>query len=182
MLFFFRIKQHVRRVKGPLPKYFINIRLLEAVDAMPTTTDILGAVPTNVGPLTTAFAQPTSCVDNRNTWIAVSRSGSPHLIGVPTCDGPTRSDCYPSGTKLESAYSATTERQLLAYYSPGLECPSGWTTAGTTAAGGKATGIFTTNMFPRNGKDSDYPQDAPLAAEYGFMLDPSETLVWCCPS
>lgn len=149
---------------------------------MPTTTDILGAVPTNVGPLTTAFAQPTSCLDSRSTWIGASFRGSTKLIGAPTCGGPTRSDCYPSGAKRESAYSATTDRSLLPYYSPGLECPSGWTTAGTTAAGGQAAGIFTTNMFPRNGQDSDFPQSAPYPAKFAFMLDPSETLVWCCPS
>lgn len=145
---------------------------------MPTATNVLGYIPNNLGPLTTPAALPATCADNRYTYVGLSTTDQIFPIGNLGCPTSVRSECIPSGSK---AMSMENGRYSLNYYSPGYECPSGWTTAGVTASGGKAEGVFTTPLeLPVFGPGQ--PVVLPVYAQNAAMLDKAETLVWCCPS
>lgn len=64
------------------------------------------------------------------------------------------------------------------YFSPGLVCPQGWTTAGKLAHGDGSTitreGVFTTDDATRS-----YPFR--MDEVWLNVLEPDETLAVCCP-
>ncbi|KAH6630031.1 hypothetical protein B0J18DRAFT_474650 [Chaetomium sp. MPI-SDFR-AT-0129] len=112
---------------------------------------------TALGPLTTTWTMPDSC--------------TVHVLNCPTCDGGFRGQqcvstdgrgapqdhttCWPPTTSL-----AGTPRYPFVgwgFYSPGLACPAGYTTACTAQYGG------------RSGWDIE------------FTLIPGETAIGCCP-
>ncbi|KAG2021840.1 hypothetical protein GB937_004388 [Aspergillus fischeri] len=83
----------------------------------------------NRGPLTTAFALPTPCLQTLSTAVY-------EVNGIPQTtmyyghwfDGPGQT-CYPTGTMPTSLLISPTYWGTY-WYSPGLYCPSGWATAG----------------------------------------------------
>jgi hypothetical protein len=97
-------------------------------------------------------------------------------------------DCFPSGSTLDARYSSIRQHPqqgYIAYFSPGIACPAGWTTAGSGArgtAGGafNLSGILTENYFTNL---PSLVEAVPLARPSAVLsvLDPSETVVYCCP-
>ena len=157
---------------------------------MPSTTDHFGDTVTNFGPLTTTYTAPASCA-TETRHIFYGNASSPAMIyAQPTCGWPPYDDCYPSGKKYDNlqdiVYSAPS-RNYIWYFSPGIACPSGWTTAGTLLLAGTTTtdthdrhGVFTED--PHHYHPTEVPiAGFPLGRQWHEILDPGETLAYCCP-
>lgn len=159
---------------------------------MPDST-FFGATLTNLGPVVTPFTPAPSCTDMTQVMVAIQTSESLLLIGSPDCGPPPpQAGCRPYGSEWDELYNGT-ESQLqftLAYNSPGLACPTGWTTAGTIvgpSGWASADGAFTKlPHFPYEQNDDD-EDDSPFGNfvmpidQYVRALEPSETMAWCCP-
>lgn len=127
--------------------------------AMVTTTPVQSVVTVYrtrpiLGPLTTEFTAPPDC-----SFAGVS--GTPLSIGFlgQTCVGDALADastCWPPATP--AAPSATTPLSGWGFYSPGISCPAGHTTA-----------CYATHGF-RTGWDMQY------------TMEEGETAVGCCPT
>lgn len=101
-------------------------------------------------------------------------------------------DCRPSGSALDSLYSSYLADPgplsgEVAYYSPGLMCPSGYATVGlaTKLADGSATSSG--DAFPQAGDDDDDDDSAsfdllnPGLNALVEAMGPGETAIVCCP-
>lgn len=110
---------------------------------------------TNLGPLTTTFTPPPACTINVAgcATCAVAYQGQECLTSIGAADATT---CWPP----TSAGASSVSPPFLGrgFYSPGLICPSGYTSACSATAGGS----------------SAWPVEYPL--NYG------ETAVGCCPT
>ncbi|KAJ5371683.1 hypothetical protein N7517_003689 [Penicillium concentricum] len=156
---------------------------------MPSITITNGLTFNNLGPVTTTFTAAPSCTTAINNYgIGLSES-LPYYLFEAQCTRAGYNGCYPPGTVSEDP---TPDRNPTAifiesYYSPGLYCPSGWKTAGVAARHGDKTVSFSGVL--------DIP--TPIGPDYGpttiasagnpvkllpKLLDPSETLVMCCPN
>ncbi|OAA35917.1 hypothetical protein NOR_07725 [Metarhizium rileyi] len=154
---------------------------------MPTPTQYFGYSVTNAGPLTTRFTPAPSCTTAKpNVFIQTELGETRGLYGFPSCSLPKYEGCLPSGKKfdeLNHQLSVSPHNGNLVYHSPGLRCPSGWKRVGTVQGGAEhATdpdGIFTeiTSTALPNG----IPHHIPRLEAFADILDPSETMVWCCP-
>jgi hypothetical protein len=151
---------------------------------MPTLTSLSGAGLTNLGPLTTTFIPPASCVQsNAQTMFGPS---TPNVLpyGFISCDDlDNERECLPSPSKVATE-TAPPYTQAVNYFSPGIFCPAGWTTAGTAAmpvSGGPTAPPEVSGAFKFN-KDGAVEyighRDHVLLAD---ALVPGETAVECCP-
>nr|RBQ90143.1 hypothetical protein FVER53263_20626 [Fusarium verticillioides] len=162
---------------------------------MPTATYISQASITNFGPLTTTYTAPTSCATATDHLYFPYRDVSEqpeYLWAWPTCTMQLYGKCIPSGDKYDHLITATYAKTLdigfYHYYSPGLYCPANWTTVGkyVKGTGGTAqiTGALTkTESEPvpeRWEPGRPFPTDP--TSVWNQVLEPSETLVVCCPS
>lgn len=107
-----------------------------------------------LGPLTTVFNAPPECA-------LAGVAGTPLSIGFrgQTCVGDTLADesvCWPAATA--AAPSASTPLNGWGFYSPGISCPAGYTTA-CDATQGYRTGW-----------------------QMQFTMEEGETAVGCCPT
>ncbi|RMJ20938.1 hypothetical protein PHISP_08191 [Aspergillus sp. HF37] len=152
---------------------------------MPTLTSLSGAGLTNLGPLTTTFTPPPSCVQsNARTMFGPS---APNVLpyGHISCDNINDNrECLPSPSKVATE-TAPPYTQTVDYFSPGIFCPAGWTTVGTAAmpvSGGPTATPEVSGAFKFN-KDGSVGyighRDHVLLAD---ALVPGETAVECCPS
>ena len=158
---------------------------------MPTATSISQFALTNWGPLTTAFTADPACATSTGILQVGLRNPPGDGIENPDCALSTVGSCFPSGTKLDQlASSVFTEvgHFAIAYFSPGLVCPSGWTTAGAvvkSADGSVSTsGIFAAPPgFTATGRNSDFdgPIFNPIHNVFTAAIDPGETAIACCP-
>ena len=154
---------------------------------MPDST-YFGATLTNLGPLVTPFTSAPSCTESTNLAIATKASDGLHIFGVPDCNVTlSAAGCFPDGSKVDELFDSpkTDLINTLVYHSPGIECPSGWTTAGSIVGPSgwdSASGVFTRPHFPyyNDGRDI-FPQNIGPVDQYVGALEPSETLAWCCP-
>lgn len=158
---------------------------------MPTTSVIDDFVFGNLGPLTTTFTAPASCAtippqpviyQAKNTKYpfpskeAAATTVYPDQwrLGSVRCGEDPRDECIPSAQGYQKSH---VNGQTLAYnyYSPGVYCPSGYTTAGVKA-GTSASGIFTqTGSFT-------VASDVGLNWIAGKSLSPDETMALCVAS
>ncbi|KAF5703232.1 hypothetical protein FGLOB1_9168 [Fusarium globosum] len=157
---------------------------------MPTITEYFGFGLTNHGPLTTTYTPPASCTTVTTDQILFAH---PDFITVsyaaPTCEATSMGKCLPSGSdydKVVSYYNNYGGQGTIDYYSPGIFCPKGWTTAGTLAHGNKTgsverSGVFTETTSTLPGVTVIDP-NMPLEQVWLNALGPSETLAYCCPS
>lgn len=158
---------------------------------MPTVTQEYGYSVTNVGPLTTRFTPAPSCATaTSNVFFETMLGDSRELFGFPHCSAATREGCLPSGKEIDSLARqlfANPHNGNLIYYSPGLRCPSGWTTVGKITGGGDgkprtdATGVFSQSAMPTGDPGGGPANSYPRVLAYIDALAPSETLAWCCP-
>ncbi|KAF5675529.1 hypothetical protein FHETE_2526 [Fusarium heterosporum] len=153
---------------------------------MPTATGYFGYSVHNLGPLTTTFTAPSSCATGTDHVIYANVSSNAVFYGAPTCDFASFADCIPSGKSWDSVYRQTTtfvQGQFL-YYSPGIACPSGWKTAGALARGesGSVSASGVLSYSASNAGGNTYARALHPSEVWLEVLEPSETLVYCCPS
>jgi len=153
---------------------------------MPTATVLSQRTFNNLGPLTTTFTVPASCATLTNNVYITTNKGR-DLLGLD-CNTKTSTlgDCYPSGSSVDAilaSFAGNPERgEQLHYFSPGIQCPSAWTTAGVAAkdASGSlsASGVFTSaSAVLYNSVFVDLVLPNILAAN----LAAGETAAVCCP-
>lgn len=128
---------------------------------------------TNFGPLTTTYTAPEICQsDPANLGIvAFTITGSNYTTTSYDCrqvenryiQNPA---CYPSSSAVQEFQAAALSELYGAYYSPGVICPSAWTTA--------ATGIYP----PADTYSSIPAWVDPMIGN----RDMSATFVYCCPT
>lgn len=102
---------------------------------------------------------------------------------------PTIGSCLPSGAKLDADYSSIDTNVVqtdytLAYYSPGLACPSGWDTVGVATKTGGGSITSSGEGFARpsliEGEDTGYIQNVGSNVLLAGM-DDGDAAVLCCP-
>lgn len=161
---------------------------------MPTATNYFDVAVANLGPLTTTWTAPASCATDTGGWYltALDPDSDRAFVGAKlSCESDGKSvtvdDCYPSNQVAAQQWSTQSGGLFNQYFSPGLHCPSGWTTAGTVVKASSgltgASGVFTKSS---NSTTRDPYSDWPVAfldatRVYEGILEPSETLAWCCP-
>jgi hypothetical protein len=154
---------------------------------MPTATQYFGVAITNLGPLTTTYTAPSSCLTATTDHIQYAISGSlEYVIGSPKCTADSLGKCIPSGSVLDSMVAERFGRQsgqgFQHYYSPGVYCPHGWTTAAVLAHGEKTDSVERSGFFTATANGNwSMPQGMRPDDEWLNILEPSETLAYCCP-
>jgi hypothetical protein len=155
---------------------------------MPTVTSISLENLINLGPLTTTYTAPASCATlANNVWL--STKGDTGFPFVPDCNTLTSTlgPCLPSGSAIDAryaAYSGSPSREFqINYFSPGIHCPSAWTTVGVAEKNSAGTlsssGVFTSPpALVYNDAYVRYPRPVLFMS----LLEPKETAVVCCPS
>ncbi|KAK1762743.1 hypothetical protein QBC33DRAFT_599929 [Phialemonium atrogriseum] len=163
---------------------------------MPTVTTLSQISIFNVGPLTTTFTTPASCI--HDTWLAAPAEGPKTVWYALDCRDVTVNDCAPSTAALKSHIpsdvASNPAAHWIPYYSPGVVCPSGYQTVGV-AVKVNPTSTSMSGMFtrPTSGDDSEDEPTSGDISGHGPMfnpgtnvlmdaLDPGETAVMCCPS
>ena len=149
---------------------------------MPTATEFLGYQFTNLGPLTTTYSPPPSCTTATTDGIEFAKADTPTFVfGWESCSVTTAGKCHPSGSqhdKIKCQAVKTGGMAVFDYFSPGLVCPHGWTTAGKLAHGDGSTitreGIFTTD-------DATPSYPFRIDGVWLNVLASDETLAVCCP-
>ncbi|KAM0261904.1 hypothetical protein ACHAPA_009530 [Fusarium lateritium] len=155
---------------------------------MPTATGYFGVVITNLGPLTTTYTAPSSCLTATTDHIQYALAGSlEYVIGSPKCTADPLGKCVPSGSVVDSMVDERFGRQsgqgFQYYHSPGIYCPHGWTTAAVLAHGQKTGSDERSGFFTATARGNwSKPQGMAPDDEWLNILDPSETLAYCCPS
>ncbi|KAG8672627.1 hypothetical protein FPOAC2_06023 [Fusarium poae] len=148
---------------------------------MPTSTEFFGYHFTNLGPLTTTYEPPASCTTATTDHIYYANASDfTSQYGPVSCGPEKMGECYPSGSdhdKISSQNLKIGGHPTVDYFSPGVICPKGWTTAGIFAPDNEATkgGVFTKVSGTLD--DRLGPEDV-----WGGILEPGETLALCCPS
>ena len=137
-------------------------RMTTTTTSPPTSRQVLG-------PLTATFVPPEECTI---FGVQITLDGNhSHISGFSLAQGCSESTevdtttCWPSIATSLSILDSTFAG--LGFYSPGLICPSGWTSACTAAQ-------------LSNGSPS--PLKSGTSFNFMFALEPEETAVGCCPS
>ncbi|RFN54732.1 hypothetical protein FIE12Z_966 [Fusarium flagelliforme] len=151
---------------------------------MPTATEFFGYSAHNLGPLTTTFTAPSSCATGTDHIVFVNASDPVHIGGIPTCGTTKFGDCLPSGSARDDVFHQTTEwvQGQYVYYSPGIACPSGWRTVGALKHDGDESSASGALASPTWGDIGGALRPLPPQEFWLGLLDPSETLAFCCPS
>lgn len=152
---------------------------------MPTSSVLSEFTFSNLGPLTTTWTAPASCATSvGDVRIGVAQRPGQYLYDA-SCQTKEYS-CVPTGTSAYPALATNLNPTNLfqeAYFSPGLYCPSGWTTAGLASRKGTASvtwsGLFSpSGAIPTSVAVSIFNDPANVLMQ---LLDPSETAMICCP-
>ncbi|KAI7762456.1 hypothetical protein LZL87_008802 [Fusarium oxysporum] len=158
---------------------------------MPTVIEYFGIGFVNNGPLTTTYTPPASCATGTTDQIIFADTSTIYLsFGEANCTAVPLGSCLPSNSsydKLNSEWRKNGGQGTIDYFSPGIHCPKGWTTAATFAHGDKTGspkkgGAFTetTSSDPSETATAIDPY-MPIEQIWLNALDPSETLAYCCP-
>jgi hypothetical protein len=167
---------------------------------MPTATSAFQYALHNLGPLTATFTAAPTCATLTN-FVHLGLATAPQAaVFRNDCDGSNQrsaAGCLPSGSVLDSQFATALYTKVgnydLNYFSPGLACPSGWTTAGSAAKGTASdTPIVTSGVFAApSGFPSGFTVGPnterapkvfnPVNNVLMGALDPGETAVACCP-
>lgn len=94
----------------------------------------MSSVSSAISPLTTTFTPPAWCLDN----IYAAQSDGTTFFGLGTPCGNLNDSCFPSQVTQAAPASLFDLQPFL--YSPGISCPSGYTTATTTQLAATITG------------------------------------------
>ncbi|KAF2262040.1 hypothetical protein CC78DRAFT_325977 [Lojkania enalia] len=121
----------------------------------------------NLGPLTTTFTPPTYCT-RPNLACSTCKSAWRAQSCAQDSSGPRPEDdtgCWPRAT----SYPNEPPLVGLGFYSPGVVCPTGYTSACTAA-------------FEASDQSMTIPTPAPFDGRFQFPLVAGETAVGCCPT
>ncbi|ENH66386.1 hypothetical protein FOC1_g10002412 [Fusarium oxysporum f. sp. cubense race 1] len=160
---------------------------------MPTITSVIQAKITNFGPLTTTYTAPASCATATNHLYLAGYGDKPeYLWAYPTCTMQLYGKCIPSGDQYDhlitATYAKTFDIGFYHYYSPGLYCPSNWTTAGKYVKGNGGTAQISGDLTKTESGivPARWEPGRPIPTDptivWKQVLEPSETLAVCCPS
>ena len=129
----------------------------------------------SAGPLTTRFTAPGDCpleaaITSFNPGNGLRPAILGYMPGSAWASGfleqsAISNTCYPSGKPAQ---------QVTGYFSPGLICPSGWTSALTFLS----SGVWYNTLDPWT---ASAPEVSSRVSEYFRSLLPDETMVLCCP-
>lgn len=166
---------------------------------------------TNLGPLTTTYTPAPSCTASNRVGLGyVNPTGGNVYIAYAiqcTSDFNYFTGCTPTTTSAVSTptFTATSyedyeeyEDSLIewkgfgAYYSPGLHCPSGWTTIGMAARDSGSSITSSGIMVPTASATATTKYSADDMYYYMFnyedpasvlkgILEPKQTMALCCP-
>lgn len=159
---------------------------------MPTATRASQFSLTNWGALTTTFTPSADCASSTG----IVRVGRPDRAGASlvnvNCDVPTVGSCFPSGSKVDerllTAYNDP-GNFVIGYFSPGIACPAGWSTAGVVVKSSDGS-VSTSGVFeaPAALTATSSVRDRgigaffnPIVNVFTAAIDPGETGVVCCP-
>lgn len=160
---------------------------------MPSITVTDGYTFNNWGPLTTTFTAPASCATGTGNYKIGVNMTFPFFEFEAQCSTVGFGDCLPTGTVSQPTTLDLNPNAMYdqAFYSPGLDCPSGWATVGAAARGNdkslawsgilsrpSPTTTYTGPTFSGPISVARLQNPVSLLAE---LLDPNETLVMCCP-
>ncbi|KAL2862281.1 uncharacterized protein BJX67DRAFT_385776 [Aspergillus lucknowensis] len=156
---------------------------------MPSVSTAFEWTFTNWGPLTTPYSLPDTCTSR----VAIANSEVPSVVAWwnPCEDQPW--SCFPTPTASDAIDDIVSSNEtpglgrLGPYFSPAPSCPSGWETVAAAARTGDPEAPLSTSgwIATRSIGDESEP-DAPrfhdLIEALAGSLDPSETVIMCCPS
>ncbi|KAK3402341.1 hypothetical protein B0T20DRAFT_137298 [Sordaria brevicollis] len=111
-----------------------------------------------LGPLTTTFTPPPDCTQCYEVTSGNQIHGNTCRAYAEDCLGVQRASCLPGASKAISNVE-----QPWGFYSPGLACPSGWTTTGPTLSYGQ-------------------PERGDGMGNILEVLEEGERAGFCCPS
>lgn len=156
---------------------------------MPSITITDGYTFNNWGPVTTTFTAPASCATASNFLIGHNTS-FPFFNLATQCSTDGGHGCIPTGT-VSPPLTLDPNPSVIydfPYYSPGLYCPSGWATVGVAARDGDKSptssgvlSISSSTITDSRLIEVDFATFKNPATMLPELLDPSETLVVCCP-
>ncbi|KAM0348712.1 hypothetical protein ACHAPU_004151 [Fusarium lateritium] len=155
---------------------------------MPTATGYFGATLTNLGPLTTAYTAPSSCLTATTDHIIYALANSlEYQVGGPKCNAEPYGNCIPSGSVLDSMVADNFGRKsgqgFQHYYSPGVYCPHDWTTAAVLAHAPETNAEERSGFFTATARSNLSEPGGMRPDDYWLkILEPSETVAYCCPS
>ncbi|GKT94408.1 hypothetical protein CT0861_11905 [Colletotrichum tofieldiae] len=155
---------------------------------------------TNLGPLTAVFTAPSACATRSPDLYLAFRSAfsdRAQPIGPKKCEYNPLSDCFPSGSALDAAYTSASSLGFagapsIAYFSPASVCPDSHTTAGVAVKNSNGE-VSSAGVFKPPVMDvpmGSEPEGSPFAGRIGNnpilnvlaeALDNGETAVICCP-
>ncbi|KAF5571099.1 hypothetical protein FPANT_13618 [Fusarium pseudoanthophilum] len=156
---------------------------------MPTATEYFGITVSNIGPLTTTYTPPPECTRATTDHLVYALESSLVVgFGSPDCQIDPYGKCLPSGAAMDSIikeYSnpKSAGQGFQPFHSPGIHCPEGWTTAGLLAHGDKTGSAYRSGVFTSTTSvNLSLPEQMGSDEWWLKVLEPSETLAWCCPS
>jgi hypothetical protein len=150
----------------------------------------------NLGPLTETFAAPASCATQDGfaavEYVTVQTANDEAFTRTvryyADCFLPGPGDCAPSGDAWDAIASSIADEgydRQYAFFSPGVVCPEGFTTAGTLRGGAEPTGagIFENGTDPLLGdvEEGSVAVSIPKFLALEAVLEDDETFVQCCP-
>ncbi|KAJ5682740.1 hypothetical protein N7462_005905 [Penicillium macrosclerotiorum] len=153
---------------------------------MPSSSALSEYTFKNLGPLITTWKAPPSCATATDHVKIGSSADVSEIYWDSNCTH-AEYNCIPTGTSAKrSSITGSNPANLWqeSYFSPGLYCPSGWTTAGIASRDG-ANPVNSSGAFvptPAISTSLEYPIINPPANVLMQILDPSETAALCCPS
>ncbi|KAL4779842.1 hypothetical protein BJX76DRAFT_361393 [Aspergillus varians] len=151
---------------------------------MPNATTTLGWTVANWGSAPSAWPSASSCTASNDVFFADEDMPSVPLI-LESCPTDTIDDCWPTPTSSDLVNNYLANRRNVPYWSPGVQCPSGWESVGAASRPSSGsittTGIFTIGAIPTNRWDDDDPFALESQGALAAVLDPSETAIGCCP-
>jgi hypothetical protein len=155
---------------------------------MPTATLVSQATLTNLGPLTTTFTQAASCATVASNVVYGFREHPEAIAYSSDCTFTPYTDCLPSydlSRVSPISEAATPALRSITYYSPGIYCPSGWSTVGVAAKAGdgllSTTGIFNPTSLLSTPLPTVFVAAVPVINVLMEVIDKGETAVLCCP-
>lgn len=139
----------------------------------------------NLGPATAIFTPAPSCSASDRLEIGRVRSGIPYIQYNVQCSSTGYADCLPPTTTTTAPATTSTGYDQFwgtgSYYSPGLQCPSGWATVGLAARVENDSLSYSGNMVPATTTAHQHYYERNEATILANVLESSETMALCCP-
>lgn len=136
----------------------------------------------NYGPVTTTYTPAPSCsATDRIVLGTIDSDDFPRFMYNVQCEATSYSDCVPSATATPSVTIDKDDwtASVGNYYSPGLYCPSGWSTVGQAGRDGNKP--YTTSGVMSFGASDRVPYFDYMPTLLARNLQPSESVALCCP-